>query len=318
MEVRAGNLRRIIKDILGVHANEFYKQPFIKSLKSPPLSRLKRILKKVYKKFFKSDKEIEIKPTYIPVENFIQAIENMILSGIFDKNDKNNFKEALKNLIEGNGKHRMCIFPETKSSEFENAIAYFLYKSSNIEEFRCDLSNWYENARVRAQGWYKRKAQVWLFIFGFFLAVSLNIDIVKITETLYANHFLRDAIVEEAKIFWNQTISEQSKNSTYSKEEKIVDTKSNNIQIGKNKRDLIAELNSYLDIVPIGWNKTSFLTIILTTIKSPEKILGFFLTAIGISFGASFWFDLLGKLINLRSTGPKPERIKEEKSHLSR
>ena len=41
------------------------------------------------------------------------------------------------------------------------------------------------------------------------------------------------------------------------------------------------------------------------------KLLGVIITALGISFGAQFWFDLLTKLVNLRSAGKKPEERME-------
>ena len=37
-----------------------------------------------------------------------------------------------------------------------------------------------------------------------------------------------------------------------------------------------------------------------------KAILGWIVTAIAISMGANFWFDLLGKVINVRNTGGKP------------
>ncbi len=37
-----------------------------------------------------------------------------------------------------------------------------------------------------------------------------------------------------------------------------------------------------------------------------SKFLGFILTALAISMGAPFWFDLLKKLVNVRSTGSRP------------
>ena len=36
---------------------------------------------------------------------------------------------------------------------------------------------------------------------------------------------------------------------------------------------------------------------------------GWLLTAIAISFGAPFWFDVLGKVSNLRAAGHKPESV---------
>jgi hypothetical protein len=37
------------------------------------------------------------------------------------------------------------------------------------------------------------------------------------------------------------------------------------------------------------------------------------LTALMVTLGANFWFDLLNKLTNLRSTGKKPLTAEEEK-----
>ena len=37
-----------------------------------------------------------------------------------------------------------------------------------------------------------------------------------------------------------------------------------------------------------------------------SKLLGYILTALAISLGAPFWFDLLKKLVNIRSAGNKP------------
>jgi hypothetical protein len=36
-------------------------------------------------------------------------------------------------------------------------------------------------------------------------------------------------------------------------------------------------------------------------------IIGWLITGIAISMGAAFWFDLLGRLVNVRNTGSKPE-----------
>ena len=54
----------------------------------------------------------------------------------------------------------------------------------------------------------------------------------------------------------------------------------------------------------------SFLTTCLVIFTGAKVILGVFmgwaLSAIAISMGAPFWFDILGKVINVRNTGPKP------------
>jgi len=59
--------------------------------------------------------------------------------------------------------------------------------------------------------------------------------------------------------------------------------------------------------IPLGW--TTQKTDPRLPANVPQwgfKVLGLLLTGIALSFGAPFWFDLLGRLINLRASGPPP------------
>jgi hypothetical protein len=52
--------------------------------------------------------------------------------------------------------------------------------------------------------------------------------------------------------------------------------------------------------------------VICMAFSSARRILGYMLTALAISFGAPFWFDLLNKLIQIRGSGAKPEEDKKK------
>lgn len=54
----------------------------------------------------------------------------------------------------------------------------------------------------------------------------------------------------------------------------------------------------------LGWEGVDLRA--LTTYELVSKLLGFVLTALAVSMGAPFWFDLLKKLVNVRSTGARP------------
>jgi hypothetical protein len=41
--------------------------------------------------------------------------------------------------------------------------------------------------------------------------------------------------------------------------------------------------------------------------EDKTRLLGFFITALALSLGAPFWFDLLGKIVAIRTSGVKPE-----------
>lgn len=53
--------------------------------------------------------------------------------------------------------------------------------------------------------------------------------------------------------------------------------------------------------IPLGWNrKDPFAPNVL------QKIVGLLITIVAASFGAPFWFGVLTRLTNIRSSGPKP------------
>jgi hypothetical protein len=60
---------------------------------------------------------------------------------------------------------------------------------------------------------------------------------------------------------------------------------------------------------PGAWQKARYIVS-----KIPENFLGFLITALAISLGAPFWFDLLNKLVRLRSTGKKPADSRQNSS----
>lgn len=63
----------------------------------------------------------------------------------------------------------------------------------------------------------------------------------------------------------------------------------------------IAEIKRPLGM---GWGGVSLRE--LSAYDLVSKLLGFILTALAISMGAPFWFDLLKKLVNIRSSGSRP------------
>lgn len=52
------------------------------------------------------------------------------------------------------------------------------------------------------------------------------------------------------------------------------------------------------------------LYILVETVRTPRNLIGFLLTALAISLGAPFWFDLLNKFVNVRAGGNNPAEKK--------
>lgn len=140
------------------------------------------------------------------------------------------------------------------------------------------LEQYFDDAMERVSGWYKRKAQLMILVISVVIAVGINVDSLKIANSLYHDSALRAGLVAAAERIAKEPLP-ASGTAT------------------------INEINSKLASLnlPIGWEAApSFQNIGLNT------IIGWLITALAVSLGAPFWFDLLGKLVNLRSGGTKP------------
>jgi hypothetical protein len=156
--------------------------------------------------------------------------------------------------------------------------------AGSLDQFRLNLEDWFNQAMERVSGFYKRKVQIALLVYALVLATLLNVDTVALGRTLWTNGVLRQAVVAAAGQQGNQT-----------------------------PNDVAGAIRKVTDLnLPLGWasapagdpsrRPTALAGWLL-------KLLGLLLTVIALSLGSEFWFQLLNKLINLRSTGPPPSTI---------
>jgi hypothetical protein len=154
----------------------------------------------------------------------------------------------------------------------------------DLETYRKSIEAWFDDSMARVSGWYKRKAQVILIVIGACMVVALNADTLSIGERLWTDQTVRAAIVQQA----NQ---QQTQPDGTTPQERL-----------KNAADDVAGVANLG--VPLGWSGAAKPqwsdTAWITTIA------GWLITILAISLGAPFWFDTLGRLSRLRSSG-KPE-----------
>jgi hypothetical protein len=152
--------------------------------------------------------------------------------------------------------------------------------ATKIELFRKSAETWYDDTMARVSGWYRRRVQLMLWIVGLVVALLLNIDTVNIGSTLWTDDAVRAAVVAQAR----QAAQEEPGAVTENLEELSIPL-GWSFDSGPSPQDL-----------PSGWE--SWL----------GKAIGLVLTAAAVSLGAPFWFDLLGKVARLRSTGVPPPK----------
>jgi hypothetical protein len=158
----------------------------------------------------------------------------------------------------------------------------------SVDRLRTAIEQWFDTGMDRVSGWYKRWTQLWQLIIGLILAIALNINIVTIGLTLWNDIPLRTAIVAEA-----EKLAQESESSP--------------------RLDRTRELLKATRL-PLGWpDGVPFIQRSFDWKTFDGSLLaGWLLTAIGASFGAPFWFDLLNRFVKLRSGGPRPDDARQK------
>lgn len=163
----------------------------------------------------------------------------------------------------------------------------------DLNRARTNIEAWYDSSMDRVSGWYKRTTHWILFWIALALAVGLNIDTLAIADYLYRHDAAREAIVALAA---DATKNESAAAITYTQ--------------------AATQLQSLA--LPIGWSGAWRRHVAGAWYESAWGIagpmLGWLVTAFAATLGAPFWFDLLNKIMVIRSTVKPHEKSPEEAS----
>ncbi len=155
-----------------------------------------------------------------------------------------------------------------------------------IENVQASLEQWFNDSVERISGWYKRRIQ-WITLAVACAAAGFsNADTLAIAKQLAHNSVLRAAIVAQAESMPKQSTATDSLTAKTSAN--FEQLKSAGLEIGWERG------------MPSGfWPWV-------------RKISGLLMTALAASLGAPFWFDMLNKVVRLRSS--VAARAPEEKA----
>jgi hypothetical protein len=191
-----------------------------------------------------------------------------------------------------------------------------------IDQLRRRLEQWYDEEMDRLSGWYKRRTKWFLLLWGLGLALLLNVDTALLARTLWTDSTLRSAVVAEAQRVATPATTTPEGSSTPTTTIPCPISSSAGTATSTTTPDPLDCLAARIDSLqalrlPIGWPGWPFASSTYhgTDSRTPHhpgdwwlKTLGLIITALAAMQGGPFWFDLLGKLINLRLTGPPPAK----------
>jgi hypothetical protein len=243
-------------------------------------------------------------PSYIPARNFAYAVLDMTLhppaEGEVARDDSDEkpdgpaavnasaFPASMQAV-------RLAIRRNLGHTQVGRALRTLAEQSGDdLNLMRANIETWFNGAMDRVSGGYKRQTQWIIFALGFFIAVILNVNTVTVATRLYREPSLRSIVVAEAGAF---SESADAQNPDFKADK--------------------AELEKLG--LPIGWPNG------LGLIRPDDQkfnswdhlflpLIGWLLTALAISLGAPFWFDLLNKFMVIRATVKPHEKSLEEGS----
>ena len=232
-------------------------------------------------------------PSYIPSRNFALALLDIAVRG----RDPNSASEA------GPGAASLSL-PAVRQnvSRIGNAAVQRVVLSAidlsggDFARAQASIESWFDSSMDRVSGWYKHRTQRILIVTGIVVAIVANVDTIRVAHSFYNDPGQRQLAIAMAG---SLTKEPPPGTSTATGATQTVRSDS-----------LSTEMLHRLDglKLPVGWPDPAF----------PKewymRILGWLITGFAISFGAPFWFDLLNRMMVVRSTVKPDEKSPEESS----
>lgn len=224
------------------------------------------------------------KPSYIPSKTFARVIVDMFspATGTGSRTVQDFAKGVKDN-------------PDAQPELKQNLLILVDESGNDIEKLMAGLEGWFNNSMDRISAWYKNKSQGMLLFLALCFSIFMNADSIQIAKNLYNDGALRSALVAQAQ--------------AYAKENVSLAQQSGDTATGQDKKE---EMDKQIQRIQnlglkIGWDKETYDSLMRSSVNEwLFKLIGWLITAIAVSLGAPFWFDMLNKLVSIRAVGKSP------------
>jgi hypothetical protein len=242
------------------------------------------------------------KPSYIPARTFSLALWNMATAAA-ERTRRTAGEQT--GLVAGVTKDLrllretiLTLPPADLPADLKQSLVTLIDEADNdFDKARANVERWYDDAMDRVSGAFKRRTQYILLGLGFTLALVMNADTFGIVRALANNADLRRTVVAAAESYAKEPLPGAAGGEATAQFEAA--------------RERIRNIKGEIDQLglPLGWKGAPS-----GALGWPTKLAGILLTALAISQGAPFWFDLLNKFIVIRSTVKPREKSQEQPS----
>lgn len=282
----------------------FRKNPFLKKFYNMPSIRSL------------GENSATSRPAYISPQIFSQTMVHLLRGSVPEH--KGSDAQAIKAALTHNYLH---LVPATR----EHLLQLFEDAGHNMAAFRANMEGWFNETMTRTSGWYRKQTQTWLLCIGISIAALFNVDSIAIARILMKDKNVRSQLVQLAAsrapgyTAITDTLIRKNvlqKDSAFFRADtsiRIFVTDTSLIGIYAMLRNDAGDAANVLGIsracVP---DTTGGRLTVRCGYTHPFQqngwlvFAGWCITALAISLGAPFWFDLLGKVVKFRTTTPPP------------
>jgi hypothetical protein len=284
--------------------DSIYQSSFVQSLNHTSINfsgKREAITEEKYKELFQKKD-----PSYLSSETFatalIQELKNELKEMLEDPQKASTAEaiKTIKNKIEDSDKIPTSL-KETLTTLADRASLKASEADNKLLIFQQEIEAWFDRSMERASGVYKRNAQLLCFFLGFAIAIIFNLDSLFLAQRLSQDTAMRTALAGGAETIVKESTKQNSQN----------------FDPDKLQENINSLLGNSSFIAPITENAGNLVDCAKNQLTCPLKpgipnfgkvasaVLGWIITALAIYMGAPFWFEILGKLVNVRSTGKK-------------
>jgi hypothetical protein len=258
-------------------------------------------------------------PSYIPSRSFALALMDVVARGPLVNTRQNGASPTLTS----DAPLTLAGLRASAAAMDNNRVARAMVSAidaaqGDLEQARRNIEQWFDSAMDRVSGWYRRKTNLVVFWIGVILAGAFNIDTFAIANHLYRNETARANIVAHAE----QMLKEPTEAASLTRTELVTqqapmaltqEAPQTEGGTGAPTSRKLSESLLFDDALslPIGWTKLDdYIGLRVWSLM----VAGWLVTAFAATLGAPFWFDMLSKIMIVRSTVKSYEKSPEEGS----
>jgi hypothetical protein len=186
----------------------------------------------------------------------------------------------------------------------------------DLDTFRKLLEQWFDDTMERATDWYKKRIQYILFLIGLTIAILFNVETISIVKKLSRNPDLAEKLANNASVYLQnqEAVKKLLVPSTADTAESLNSSEKDTLMMMIDRSNHLLQSadalvnNEIRDsgmLLGLGWTNAEGSArgkICIPCNFHWYSIIGWLITALAISLGAPFWFDLLNKLMKLRTS----------------